>query len=84
MKKSFLSILLLAVSACAMPEPIVTDFNGSSVKLTVPKGTEVNPEMKDKTNAEATRICGRVGKSPEIASSRAVSQYQSEVLFLCL
>jgi hypothetical protein len=61
--------------------PAVSDFNGSSVKIVEEFGGR-NPS--DATVAEARRICGKVGKGYEYASTRSLPNYQTEYLFLCL
>lgn len=71
-----LPIFLIGCSA-----PMVSDFNGSSVKVVEEFGGR-NPTPE--TVAEATRICGKVGKTVEYASARSLPNYQTEYLFLCL
>lgn len=81
--KRFLAIIaFLALSACDVP-PVVTDFNGSSVAI---QGADMtySPEFKSRYDAEAQRICGRVGKTAEYASSRAMPNYLYSHLYLCL
>ncbi len=73
----FAPVLLLG----CVSEPIVSDFNGSSVKLVESFG---GAKPTDATVAEASRICGKVGKTAEAASSRALQDYTTEYLFLCL
>jgi hypothetical protein len=73
---------LLALAACDVP-PVVTDFNGSSVAI---QGADItySPEFKARYDAEAQRICGRVGKTAEYASSQAMPNYLYSHLYLCL
>jgi hypothetical protein len=81
--KRFLAIVpILALSACDVP-PVVTDFNGSSVAI---QGADItySPEFKARYDAEAQRICGRVGKTAEYASSQAMPNYLYSHLYLCL
>lgn len=80
MRKS-LFVVGLFLSACGPIVPVVSDFNGSSVKIQEPFGTL---EPTAQTVAEAGRICGKVGKKAEYASTVALPNYQSEYLFLCL
>ncbi|WP_123876578.1 hypothetical protein [Fuscovulum blasticum] len=61
--------------------PVVSDFNGSSVKLVESFGSAKPTEA---TVAEASRICGKVGKKAEAASARSLPNYDMEYLFLCL
>ena len=79
-------IIVLAVAACGPTQPIVSDFNGSSVKLQTNILSSDTPEtMRAKVTAEATRICQAGGKSrAEPASARRVSDYVQEDLYLCL
>ncbi|MEI4488985.1 hypothetical protein V8J36_22650 [Frigidibacter sp. MR17.14] len=76
------SLLLLA--ACA-PKPIVTDYNGDSVKI------QANTLVADKKvaaaaiKAEADRICKTGGRTrSEYASTRNVADFTDEHLYLCL
>lgn len=73
----------LALTACTLPEevPVVSDFNGDSVKLQMSTfGSD-----RAKLDAEAQRICQRGGKRrAEAASSRQLGNYQVEYLYLCL
>ncbi len=75
------AIVLLPVFLLGCVEPIVSDFNGSSVKIVEDFGSR-NPT--EATVAEAKRICGKVGKTSEYASTRNLPNYQTEYLFLCL
>lgn len=76
------------VSACTPVAPVVSDFNGASVKIqrsTLTSDTE--EQAKAKTLAEATRICKAGGKMrAEPASTRVLpgDNYIAEDLFLCL
>jgi hypothetical protein len=85
--KKFIGIIALcgAVSGCepiANP-PIVSGFNGSSVGIQA-AGFFGNEKPTPEHAAEAARICGKVQKNAEYASSRMVSDYQIEHLYLCL
>jgi hypothetical protein len=73
-------VAVFAVAGC-VSEPLVSDFNGSSVKLQTDMFTAKPAET---TLAEASRICGKVGKKAEYASSRALPDYNYEHLYLCL
>ena len=96
-------VCLGAVSALAgcdtgPQEPIVTDFNGASVKVLIPampSNNEVSSVERAKAHAEAARICqsGRTGTNAEYVSTRTLTErdpfwgttiYQKELLFLCL
>ena len=74
-------ILLLPFFLLGCVAPAVSDFNGSSVKIVEEFGAR-NPSPA--TVAEAQRICGKVGKGTEYASTRNLPNYQTEYLFLCL
>lgn len=72
---------IVALSACVPTEPVVSDYNGASVKL-VDYAAGKTPENE----AEALRICRAGGKQrAEYASSSYNSYtYQSQHLYLCL
>ncbi|MCU0826605.1 MAG: hypothetical protein MUE52_04200 [Tabrizicola sp.] len=76
---------LLTLSACVPAgEPLVSDYNGDSVKIAMTNwaGEGVRSDI---TDAEALRICNKGGKrTAEYASSRMVNDYQLEHLYLCL
>jgi hypothetical protein len=76
-----LVLAFVALSACVPTEPVVSDYNGASVKL-VDYAAGKTPENQ----AEATRICQAGGKQrAEYASSGYNSYtYQSQHLYLCL
>jgi len=83
MTRPALAILAaLALPACVMTAPpVVTDFNGASVKL--------NTDMMaayptPPTTAEANRICAMSGKRAEYASTRPIPNVGYEHLYLCL
>ena len=72
----------LALAAC-VTEPVVSDFNGASVKIQT--DAIIAPKQSDATDAEATRICKAGGKKrAEYASSRDTGNYRIEHLYLCL
>ncbi|MBL9074283.1 hypothetical protein [Tabrizicola sp.] len=75
-----LALPIVALSAC-VTTPVVSDYNGASVKL-VDYASGKTPENQ----AEATRICKAGGKQrAEYASSSYNSYtYQSQHLYLCL
>jgi hypothetical protein len=80
----YLALPFLALAACVPSEPLVSDFNGSSVKLVQDNwaGEGVKNEASD---AEALRICRAAGKQrAEFGSSRMINDYQIEHLYLCL
>ncbi|SIS86856.1 hypothetical protein [Paracoccus saliphilus] len=82
------SIAIAGLSACTPVDPIVSDFNGASVKIQRNTLTSDSEEVaKSKTLAEATRICQAGGKArAEPASTRTLpgNEYVVEDLFLCL
>ena len=82
MKRAFWLLPVLTLSACVVP-PIVTEFNGDSVTI---QGADFTYDDSLKTlyKAEADRICGKIGKRAEYASSRAVPGYVMQHLYLCL
>jgi len=71
--------LSLTLAACAPPAAV--DFNGSSVKIRTS-----TPQEADKQGAmlEAQRICGKVGKRAEYASTTYVHDLNYQHLFLCI
>jgi hypothetical protein len=75
-----LALPIVVLSAC-VTAPVVSDYNGASVKL-VDYASGKTPENQ----AEATRICKAGGKQrAEYASSSYNSYtYQSQHLYLCL
>lgn len=81
-------VAVIALTACAPVTPIVSDFNGSSVKIQRHTMTSDSEEIaKGKTLAEATRICQAGGKArAEPASTRMLpgDSYTAEDLYLCL
>ncbi len=80
----FPAIAALGLAACVPATPVVSDFNGSSVKIQVSQMAD-QEEAKANAQAEATRICQQGGKRrAEPASTRTVADYTSELLFLCL
>ena len=83
MKPAILLLLPLALAACVAPKPVVSDFNGDSVK--VQTNSFVTEKQTVETDAEAMRICKAGGKRrAEYASSRSLPNYVSEHLYLCL
>jgi hypothetical protein len=76
-----LRVFLLPLCLMGCVEPMVSDFNGSSVKIVEDFGARTPTPA---TVAEAQRICGKVGKTSEYASTRNLQNYQTEYLFLCL
>lgn len=76
-----LPVLLLPVFLLGCVAPMVSDFNGSSVKVVEDFGGRTPTSA---TVEEAKRICGKVGKTSEFASARNLPNYQTEYLFLCL
>ena len=83
MRSTLLGLSLLVLAGCST-DPLVSDFNGSSVKLQTDVFMTL-AEAKKKTQAEASRICAKVGKQAEYASSRELpGGYVLEHLYLCL
>ena len=88
MTRTYLALLAIClVASCGpMPEnkPIISDFNGASVKLQMQNYFgEGRPNAA--SQAEASRICATGGKRrAEYASSIAKPNYVVEHLYLCL
>lgn len=75
--------LPMILLGCVPATPIVSDFNGDSVKIQISQLADVK-EAEAATLAEANRICAKRGKRAEYASTRTVADYTSERLYLCL
>jgi len=82
MKLKLMMAGVFMLSACTTA-PVVSEFNGSSVKLQTSAFGNVK-EARAATQAEANRICGKVGKRAEYASTRSLPDYTVEHLYLCL
>lgn len=84
MRKSIFIILMFTLAGCIPPpEPVVSEFNGDSVKVQIASyGDPI--EARKLTLAEANRICGRRGLHAEYASTRTLPDYNIENLYLCL
>ncbi len=83
MKRSILLIAIFCVSGCGVPPPVVSDYNGSSVKIQT--NGIYDPKQSSATDAEALRICKAGGKSrAEYASTVGRPNYVAEHLYLCL
>lgn len=82
-RNAFLAIAPIALFACVPVDPVVSDYNGASVKIILPP--VATPEQTTAMNAEATRICKAGGKRrAEGVSKRELPDYRIEYLFLCL
>ncbi len=81
MRKIFPVVFLVGLTGCVDSQPIVSDYNGASVKIQTDMFTS---KADEKTQAEADRICGKSGKHAEYASSRSPKDYVYEHLYLCL
>jgi hypothetical protein len=75
------AVPLLLLAACVPFEPLVSDFNGSSVKI-----VDYSDGQTPENTAEAERICKKGSKKTAEYASTVFNQntYQSEHLFLCL
>lgn len=74
----------LIASACVPANPVVSDYNGASVKIQASSLASAE-EAQAKTQAEASRICAKTGKRAEYASTTTnPNTYVSEHLYLCL
>lgn len=84
MNKLALSLALLTLAACIPADPIVSDYNGSSVKIVTSAFADV-ADVKAETQKEADRICAKNNRRAEYASTMTNSQtYDEEHLYLCL
>ncbi|WP_406736671.1 hypothetical protein [Thioclava sp. GXIMD4215] len=82
MKKLVLALPLFT-AACVPATPVVSDYNGASVKIQVSQLAN-QQEASTAALAEAQRICAKTGKKAEPASTRTVADYTSELMFMCL
>lgn len=75
---------LVALSACVLPGPIVSDYNGDSVKVVTLSYVSTVPTPE--TDSEALRICRAGGRvKAEYASTRMDTRTgESTHLYLCL
>jgi hypothetical protein len=73
--------VLASLAACVPPAPVVSDYNGASVKV-----ADYFPGATPESMAEAERVCKAGGKRrAEYASSmQDLQTYQYFHLFLCL
>ena len=79
-----LSLFAIVVLAGCLPtRAFVTEFNGASVKVTIPIVSN-RPTSMARADEEAQRICRRARKKAEFASSRMLENYSTERLYLCL
>ena len=74
-----ISCATLALAACAPPAAV--EFNGSSVKI---RTSTPRDDDKQRALAEAQRICSKVGKRAEYASTTYVHDLNYQHLFLCI
>jgi hypothetical protein len=80
--KAFGPVLLaFAAAACVPFDPIVSEFNGASVKV-----ADYTGGVSTANQAEATRVCraGGKGRAEYASSIQDPYTYQFEHLFLCL
>lgn len=86
-KSPFLALFAVAaLASCGPAVPVVSDYNGDSVKIQM---NTLHSEGQEAANAkalvEANAICQRGHKKQaELVSSRVVKDYTVEFLFLCL
>lgn len=86
MKIKILAAILTTglVSACDQTQPIVSEFNGDSVSI-VTSDFDSRQYQLETAQIEASRICGKVGRKAEYASTRRNTQsYENTNLYLCL
>jgi hypothetical protein len=91
MKRTVVLLFVFMLSACATPEPakpLVSDFNGDSVKILIP---DTKPRPEDQ--AEADRLCKTRERKAEFTSttpkaeyiaSLGMTVYRYEHLFVCV
>ena len=78
--------VIVGLAACAPSNPIVSDYNGDSVKIQMNTLHNDSPEVaQQKALGQANTICQRGHKkSAEFVSMRQLPDYNAEYLFLCL
>lgn len=77
------ALMLVGCGPLPVPTPVVSDYNGASVKL-VQTNYAGEGVRTDASDAEAKRICAKGNKKAEFASLRTLPQYSVELLYLCL
>lgn len=81
------ALAILPLSACVLPPPAISDFNGDSVKLAWMDIRSMTGPTKDgykaQLDAEAARVCAMRKRKAEFASVRTLPSYQAEYLYLC-
>lgn len=83
--KKMIVLVPLFLAGCLEVPPAVSDFNGSSVKIQQSTAWAPANANDPEVANEARRICGKVGKRAEYASTRYnPNAYYAEHLFLCL
>ncbi len=77
----YFALPLMVLAACVPAEPVVSDYNGASVKV-----TDYSSGKTDANQAEATRVCRAGGKqrAEYASSSYNPNTYQTQHLYLCL
>ena len=80
-KKAIASAVLASAVLAGCAPPATVAFNGDSVTIRTS-----TPQEHDKQAAavEAQRICGKVGKRAEYASTTYIHDLNYENLFLCI
>lgn len=73
---------LVILAGCTPPAPVVSDFNGDSVKIQTISYSD--DEIKAASQAEADRICATRGRTAEYTSTVTLPNYMAEHLYLCL
>lgn len=83
MKKILYATMLGALAGCVPANPVVSSFNGDSVKIQISEFVKLD-EARAATQIEADRICAKRSRRAEFASTRTIADYTSEHLYLCL
>ena len=78
-----IAAILLLAGCIPPPQPVVSDFNGDSVKIQIASYGDP-ADAKTPSQAEADRICAKRGRRAEYASTRTLPDYTLENLYLCL
>lgn len=83
MKKTILFASFVSLTACLEAgEPVVAGYNGDSVNIQ--NSTIVTTAPTEADFAKANAICSKGNRKAEYASTRMISEYTQEHLFLCL
>jgi len=82
MKRTCLTLSILALAGCAASQPSILEFNGDSVKITVRCGMGADcykPRVEDLAQADQT--CGTRGRKAQFASTAMRTERAGDIDF---